>query len=193
MNITISHPLALKVYKYFTDMDERYSRKAFLAVMTILTVFIVAIYYFGTDFKALQTLQIDLNQEVSSIGSTEKLNPENALKHLMQDEEFVNNFSDKVTNSIPSMFWVCLSMLLSIPAIIKRTNDSVIFAKSHAYPVVIYYALYFFQGLTGLYIDYFMIYTALSLYASIFVILISLTPSKEKPKQIQEIDLGDKF
>lgn len=183
MTLQISHPIAIAIYNYFTNFNESYTRKKYAFIMLILSSLLISVYYFGTDFETLKTLQTDLNQEISSMSSVESMNQQQALENLMEDEEFVKGFSEKVTNSIPSMFWVCFIMLISIPAIIKRTNDTFI-SRSHSYPVVIYYVLYFFQSLTGLYFNFLQINTVLSLYATIFVLLISVIPTKtEQPKE----------
>lgn len=178
MNIQISNPILVALYNYFTDMNELYTRKKFNFVMLILSVFIVIVYSVGTDFNTLESIQVDLNKEISNISDVQELNPEKALAHLMTDEEFVNDFSKKTSDAIPSMFWICLMMLVSIPAIIKRTNDTFL-SQSHSYPVGIYYVLYFLQSLTGLYINFFQIYNALAIYSTIFILLIAIIPSKE--------------
>jgi hypothetical protein len=56
MNIIISHPIALKLHKYFTDFDERMNRSKFATVRRVLSVILIAIYYFGSDFTKLQVI-----------------------------------------------------------------------------------------------------------------------------------------
>lgn len=184
MNLRISNPIAIIIYNYFTNLEERYTRKVFAGLALASTLVIMAIYGLGTDFDRLNELQINTHQEIHNITTTENITPEQALEKLSSDKNVIQQFNDELLDITPSGFWICFIMLLSIPAIIKRTNDTFI-ARSHSYPVAIYYALYFIQGLTGLTLNLFGLATALSIYSFIFVLFISMLPTTRKEEGIE--------
>ena len=187
MNIIISHPIALKLHKYFTDFDERMTRSKFATVMLVLSVSLIAIYYFGSDFTKLQVISDDFNKHIANIATTENISIEQSLEKVSQDESVIMPIQEGFTSATPHLIWICLIMLLSIPAIIKRTNDS-IFERSHCYPVIISYILTTIQYLTGLPLVIGpitgLIMSTLNVYTFIFVFIIAFMPTHEK--QIDE-------
>lgn len=182
MTINLSNPVILILYKYFTDMNEKYTRKTFASVILLSTIVICAIYGLGTDWQRFQELQNDTISQVAHLSTTQSITHEDALDKLSQDQNVIEEFNSAFMDIVPSAAWLCLIMLLTVPAVIKRTNDS-IFNRSSSYPVAIYYVLYALQGITNTPINLFGFTTALSIYTFFFIFIISLLPTYEEEKE----------
>ena len=184
MNITIntSNPIVGFLYNYFCNINERYTRKTFALIMLIMSVFLIAIYSLYTDFNALTTLREDVLSQANNVAMTTNTSLEVGLQKALENPEYAASIEKHVKNSTPSILWLCLVMILSIPAIIKRTNDTFI-NKNHAYPVVIFYILSCIQYAFGITINLGILGSALSVYTFIFVLLISGLPTKVEEEQ----------
>jgi len=181
MNIIIntSNPFIGFIYNYFFNINERYTRKTFALVMLIISIFLIAIYALYTDFNALTTIKEDVLSQANNISMTSNLTPEQGLQKTLENSEYTASVGTQVTNAIPSILWLCLVMLLSIPAIMKRTND-VFNHLNYSFPVVIYYLISCIEYAFGISIPLGTLGSALSVYSFIFILLISGLPSKEE-------------
>ncbi|HAG52837.1 MAG TPA: hypothetical protein DCL21_03525 [Alphaproteobacteria bacterium] len=179
MNITINtnNPIIGFVYNYLFNFEERYTRKNFAAIMLITSIFLIGIYALYTDFNALTTVREDVLSQASNISITSNLTPEESLQKTLENPEYTSSIEKQVTDAVPSILWLCLVMLLSIPAIIKRTND-VFNHTNYSYPVIIYYLISCIEYAFSISIPLGPLGSALSIYSFIFILLISGLPSK---------------
>tara|TARA_Y100001960_G_scaffold209599_1_gene218869 strand:+ start:993 stop:1553 length:561 start_codon:yes stop_codon:yes gene_type:complete len=186
MTINLSNNIVAAIYRYFTDMNERYTRKHFAAVLLASTLLICAIYGLGTDWTKFEELQVSTIQQVTHISTTENISHDDALNKLSQDQDVLEDFNNAFMDIVPSAIWLCLIMMMTIPAVIKRTNDC-IFSRSSSYPVAIHYVLYTVQGITGMQLYLFGLVPALGIYTFFFIFIISLLPTHEDKNEKEEV------
>lgn len=182
--LDLSNPIVAMLHNYFTNFNDTISRKTFTYIMLILTVFLFSVYFFGTNVDQVQTVSQDFGKYLQDTSAANpKLTQEQVLEEMLKDEDTIMDMSERLNNSMPSILWMCLVMLVSIPAIIKRTNDC-IFARSHSYPVVILYALLTVQALTGINfaVTQFtsLMLATLNIYTFLYLLIIAFMPTKQE-------------
>lgn len=182
MVINLSNPIVANIYRYFTDMNERYTRKNFVVVMTLSFIAMAAIYGFGTDWAKYDELQKSTVEHIMHVSQTKQISHEDALNEIAKDQDVILDFNTAVADMIPSTLWLCIIFLLTVPAIIKRTNDC-IFNRSSSYPVAIYYVIYALQVIINKPIALFGFTNALALYTFFFVSIIALLPTHEEEEE----------
>lgn len=153
------------VLKYFTDLEEKYTRKQFNSVYFVASLLFMLVLYLITDVKGLEQTYTSSFVDIA-------LNPEHGLNDIQKSETLLSS----VGSFFPHPIWSALYGLLVLPAILKRTNDTFMHIAFIA-PVALVYFFDFLRALFGFNWEFYL-YDTMSIYNFVFIFLICLIPSK---------------